>query len=598
MLHNYPLSLVAVRLQFSELIKLRLTSKKLVALIVFSSLLALSPSVFAEEVSDIPGIDIDVPAAQESTQIRIVGGNVVENDKWPSLVSLVSAGDEERRVRHFCGGSVVAERWVLTAAHCMFNEDGSPLTPDQFLVVAGMNDLRDENVVDTVVSNVYIHPGYEHAVALTDDIALVELATSVSVPANDVSSTNPETLVGASAFIAGWGLLADIETASEGDQLFQYQLADASVPIVSLAQCNSPESYDGFIVNTQLCAGLREGGVDACQGDSGGPLYVLQGSRQVQIGVTSWGLGCGRPNYYGVYTDVNSYRGWMSNYITLEAGAIGLNELVTIGSDVVGSVHQLLLGLLSGVVLLRLFSRFSSITNQRRSTRGSLPAGSISMLCRRRYGVLTAALLSASACSSNLPIIDGVGEPAAISTLPDDTKLTKSNAEQEAAVTELNLSEIDGKAGIGQLQLGSTYQTVMDSANMSGFASPECDASPTAIKGTGRLFIQHLCRAKPLGKVSLEGVDVESLELRLLDKRLIKIDINFHGGDATALTRQLDVRYEHVPSAQRPFEWRLGNDHIRIVSSSTAADDGISRMSLQMIDGRLSDKLPALFDYP
>ena len=353
------LRMVPLRVQTSELIKLRLNTKRAAALIVLTSIITFASNVVAEEALDIAedGATSTATESDETIQNRIVGGSAADEGEWPSLVALVTPGDQNRLLRHFCGGSVIAERWILTAAHCMFNEDGSATTPDQVLVVAGINDFRDESAVETVVTNIYVHPEYQNGLALTNDLALMELATSVPVPANALSSVNPETLVGTDAFIAGWGLLIDLEDIVEGDLILPFQLFDASVPIVSLEQCNNPESYNGMIVPTQLCAGLIEGGVDSCQGDSGGPLYILEGARQVQVGIISWGFGCGRPNFYGVYTDVNAYRGWISNYITLDAAAITRSTAVVVGGDYGGSLQAFFIALLSGFGVFRFLSR-------------------------------------------------------------------------------------------------------------------------------------------------------------------------------------------------------------------------------------------------
>ncbi|MFT5897306.1 MAG: hypothetical protein ACI8VW_004193, partial [bacterium] len=163
---------------------------------------------------------------------------------------------------------------------------------------------------------------------------------------------------------------------------------------------------------------------------------------------------------------------------------------------------------------------------------------------------------------------------------------------------KLSLSGDNGKVGLNQLQLGSTRLESEQALISQGFDVPDCDVDKTSIKGTGRLFLREICRAQPLGKLSLEGLDVDLLIFQILDDRLVKLEANMQSGNAMSLTRQLNVRYEHTPSAQWPFEWRLGDNHIRIVASDTSAADGISGISLQMIDGRLKDKLPKLFDYP
>jgi secreted trypsin-like serine protease len=83
-------------------------------------------------------------------------------------------------------------------------------------------------------------------------------------------------------------------------------------------RCNNAASYNNRILPTMLCAGRARGGIDACQGDSGGPL--IRGGEPgdaVLVGIVSFGDGCARPNKFGVYTRVSSYRGWIKEQIEL-----------------------------------------------------------------------------------------------------------------------------------------------------------------------------------------------------------------------------------------------------------------------------------------
>ncbi|KAJ4432547.1 hypothetical protein ANN_21170 [Periplaneta americana] len=107
---------------------------------------------------------------------------------------------------------------------------------------------------------------------------------------------------GTSAVVSGWG------TTSEGGSA-STTLRQVAVPIVSDSSCNSAYSSYGGITARMICAGYTSGGKDACQGDSGGPL-VANGKL---IGIVSWGAGCARPNYPGVYTKVSALRSWISS---------------------------------------------------------------------------------------------------------------------------------------------------------------------------------------------------------------------------------------------------------------------------------------------
>jgi hypothetical protein len=108
--------------------------------------------------------------------------------------------------------------------------------------------------------------------------------------------------------IAGWGDLT--EDGESPDVLHEVQL-----PIVDQATCNAPTAYNGDIDESQLCAGLPEGGKDSCQGDSGGPLWVNYQGQDYLAGVVSYGEGCARPNKYGVYTRVERYDAWTQSIL-------------------------------------------------------------------------------------------------------------------------------------------------------------------------------------------------------------------------------------------------------------------------------------------
>jgi secreted trypsin-like serine protease len=93
-------------------------------------------------------------------------------------------------------------------------------------------------------------------------------------------------------------------------------LLKATVPNVSVDDCNAPNAYNGLVGEGMLCAGHRDGGVDSCQGDSGGPLVWRTLDGPVLVGVVSWGEGCARKLRYGVYTRVSAYRDWIDRTIT------------------------------------------------------------------------------------------------------------------------------------------------------------------------------------------------------------------------------------------------------------------------------------------
>ncbi len=254
---------------------------------------------------------------------RIVGGEKTDISKhrWQVALKVSLPGGFMR-----CGGTIIANKWVLTAAHCLVSghavaraglesderaaqsltkKTGVPrvMQPNSVTAKAGVTDYLKQgrwSDVDTVV----IHEGYDPRTQ-ENDIALVRLKSRPSGKVIPLASTSIKIPVGQPLEITGWG------GTSEGG-VGSSDLLKAKVPYVGNDTCNEPESYNGRISSGMLCAGRREGGVDACQGDSGGPLVWNTGDGPVLVGVVSFGKGCARKLKYGVYTRVANYRDWIA----------------------------------------------------------------------------------------------------------------------------------------------------------------------------------------------------------------------------------------------------------------------------------------------
>lgn len=556
----------------------------------------------------------DAIVSDLSLTARILGGGNAEVGEWPSMVAIVISGNFPLEDRFFCGGTVVAERWIMTAAHCMFDPFGTATQADSIRVVAGINDLQDENAVETLVTNIFIHPQYDsNGSTLQNDIALLELGTALSAPATVLFDGDPETYNDTMAFIAGWGATT---TDSSSSSQYPTLLQDASVPLVPLAQCNLPESYQGTIASTQVCAGFRQGGIDSCVGDSGGPLYIVENGQQVQVGITSFGNGCGLANFYGVYTNVSAFRPWMSNYIDVtntgnedtdnnedtgnqdnntgsgngsDTGAAGSgseNSGTTDGTITVGGRRK------GGSMNLGWLGVLGAIAWIRR------PRKPLQLRFKNKHGhsvrvLLAGTFVTLSACSTYQPVA------------PTDNSVLATQNDAEVSQTmrmgenlqRLNLASMEGKPGLNALLLGSKRDELDQHLSDAGFGLPECTAEKTALEGTGRLFLREYCDVKPLSVSSLEGLNLNSLSVQFIDNQLVRIDAHLESGAAMALSKQLNAQYEHTPSSSRPFEWRLAENHIRLISDPSSKAEEVSGVLLQMIDGRLNDKLPALFAY-
>jgi secreted trypsin-like serine protease len=194
------------------------------------------------------------------------------------------------RLSDGCDGALVAPDVVLTAAHCVAGMG-------RLTVTAGSTDLRDGTAVRVVRSRVA--PGF-HAASRGADWAVVRLAASLDLP---LLPLTPSTAYDSGTFVVvGWGA-----TREGGGQ--QRRLRWASVPFVPDTTCGQAYRRAGFVDAAMICAGdLANGGIDACQGDSGGPLVAPDDAgRWVEVGIVSWGNGCARAGYPGVYTQVSTY---------------------------------------------------------------------------------------------------------------------------------------------------------------------------------------------------------------------------------------------------------------------------------------------------
>ncbi len=226
---------------------------------------------------------------------RIVGGEKtdIRNHPWQVAFDIRIDGKS-----YLCGGSIIADRWVLTAAHCF-----KPSTkPGEIRAKAGAtNYVGAGRWVEA--ERVVLHEAYNPR-TFENDLALVRLKATPagqSIPlAKAMLQIPPQTPLE----VTGWGATAEDGNTSP-------HLLKATIPSADQVMCNAANAYAGKIKSGMMCAGFRDGGTDSCQGDSGGPLVWKTSDGPVLVGVVSWGEGCARKLKYGVYSSVSFFRSWI-----------------------------------------------------------------------------------------------------------------------------------------------------------------------------------------------------------------------------------------------------------------------------------------------
>ncbi|KAL7646714.1 UNVERIFIED_CONTAM: hypothetical protein RMT77_001967 [Armadillidium vulgare] len=219
---------------------------------------------------------------------RIVGGVPIEPHKFPWVISLYY------RFRFVCGASLITPRFALTAAHCVLKTD------PRFLRIKALKIVKK-------VQKYYIHPKFW---VLSHDAALIKLDKKFDFPVPPVCITNVRTPeVGEKVVIIGRGSMKE-----KGPPTIK--LHNAEVQILPDKMCE--DRYAKYFNPSFICAGDLSGVPDTCQGDSGGPLIKRIGEHWHQIGIVSFGDGCGRADSPGVYSKVSLLYDWIEDVTSLK----------------------------------------------------------------------------------------------------------------------------------------------------------------------------------------------------------------------------------------------------------------------------------------
>lgn len=239
---------------------------------------------------------------------KIVGGVEAKNTDWPWVAGILYAGVGSNYSAQFCGSSVIHQKWVVTAAHCVDRKYGSRnLEPGDIQVLVGAHDLSKEEGRRIGVKRIIVHPNYDSA-RYINDIALLELEESAGVESLPLYESIND-LAGENAVAIGWGSMS----SDRNRPVYPVARQQVTLPIADQWQCTV--AYGSLVGDSMICAGVPAGGKDACQGDSGGPLVVQDGAGWVLAGITSWGVGCAQPGKYGVYSRVSSFMEFVREYV-------------------------------------------------------------------------------------------------------------------------------------------------------------------------------------------------------------------------------------------------------------------------------------------
>jgi len=258
--------------------------------------------VFLHALLAASAIDFNTVSATQISA-RIIGGSRSNTTAWPWMSGLAYKNSSISDGL-FCGASLIAKDWILTAAHCLRGED-----KNSFDVIINQAQLDRDDGERISIERFILHPEF-NGFTLKNDLALIKLSSpSNNRPIRVLFPYSTQDKPGKTATALGWGT-----TTATKPLRYPLDLMQVDVPLISNPLCAISM---GDITDDMLCAGDGQGQKDTCTGDSGGPLIIFDTESQSwrQVGITSWGFDCAVTDEYGVYTRLKNYARFISDHI-------------------------------------------------------------------------------------------------------------------------------------------------------------------------------------------------------------------------------------------------------------------------------------------
>jgi hypothetical protein len=246
-------------------------------------------------------------------------------------LSIVKEGG---RAASLCAGTVIDPRWILTAAHCIFDRHSGGVKSVRAVTAFAKSNLPRQGEVRRIRSLI-AHPGFldlprtgRASKGLVNDIALLELETPTTAPRQKLLARAGQSAglaAGTMATVIGWGVSKPRLPDEQSDpKHVSKTLLRADVPIADRSACDAFLAFPGDVsTDPVFCAGDAKGGPDTCNGDSGGPIFVSgQAGEPLQAGVVSWGDGCAHPGTYGAYASVAHFEAWVRERVPMAQWAL------------------------------------------------------------------------------------------------------------------------------------------------------------------------------------------------------------------------------------------------------------------------------------